>query len=211
MKTGMIVRALGMAGVVLTLCAQTAAAEAMYAALFASRCAGMTQDATALAAVLATRNKQADYMVLPQLISREPLGPYVRRGDDSWVDIVRWSFQAMLLAKELNLTKDRVAGERQSTDADVRQLLGTIPGNSRALGLEEDWAYNIIRQVGNYGESFDRNLGAGSPLKFERGVNALWTKGGLMYPLPMRSPQGVIVARLVVPRIAVTIRAFGTG
>ena len=89
-------------------------AEAMYAAFFASRCAGMTQDATALAAVLATRNKQADYMVLPQLISREPLGPYVRRGDDAWVDIVRWSFQAMLLAEELNLTKDRVAGERQS-------------------------------------------------------------------------------------------------
>ena len=146
----------------------------------------MTQDATALAAVLATRNKQADYMVLPQLISREPLGPYVRRGEDAWVDIVRWSFQAMLLAEELNLTKDRVAGERQSTDADVRQLLGTIPGNGKALGLEEDWAYNIIRQVGSYGESFDRNLGAGSPLKFERGANALWSKGGLMYPLPMR-------------------------
>lgn len=161
-------------------------AAAMYEAFFASRCAAMTQDATALAAVLATRNKQADYIVLPQLISREPLGPYVRRGDDAWVDIVRWSFQAMLLAEELNLTKDTVAGERQSTDADVRQLLGTIPGNGKALGLEEEWAYDIIRQVGNYGESFDRNLGARSPLKLERGANGLWSKGGLMYPLPMR-------------------------
>lgn len=161
-------------------------AEAMYEAFFASRCAGMTQDATALASVLAARNKQADYVVLPQLISREPLGPYVRHGDDAWVDIVRWSFQAMLSAEELDLTRDTVAGERQSADPDVRQLLGITPGNGKALGLEEDWAYNIIRQVGNYGESFDRNLGARSPLKLERGANALWSKGGLMYPLPMR-------------------------
>lgn len=161
-------------------------AEAMYEAFFASRCAGMTQDATALAAVLAARNKQADYLVLPQLISREPLAPYVRRNDDAWGDIVRWSFQAMLSAEELGITRDSVAGERQSADPEVRQLLGTTPGNGKALGLEEDWAYNIIRQVGNYGESFDRNLGARSPLKLERGANALASKGGLMYPLPMR-------------------------
>ncbi len=161
-------------------------ADTMYDAFFASRCAAMTQDATALASALAARNKQADYIVLPQLISREPLGPYVRRGDDQWTDVVRWSFQAMLAAEELGLTKDAVAAERQSADPEVRQLLGAIPGNGKALGLEEDWAYNIIRQVGNYGESFDRNLGARSPLKLERGQNALASKGGLMYPLPMR-------------------------
>lgn len=161
-------------------------ADAMYDAFFASRCAAMTQDATALASALTARNKQTDYMVLPQLISREPLGPYVRRGDDQWTDVVRWSFQAMLAAEELALTKDGVAAERQSGDPEVRQLLGVIPGNGKALGLDEDWAYNIIRQVGNYGESFDRNLGARSPLKLERGQNALASKGGLMYPLPMR-------------------------
>lgn len=161
-------------------------ADAMHDAFFASRCAAMTQDATALASALAARNKQADYVVLPQLISREPLGPFVRRGDDQWTYIVRWSFQAMLAAEELGLTRDGVAGERQSPDPEIRQLLGAIPGNGKALGLEEDWAYNIIRQVGNYGESFDRNLGARSPLKLERGKNALASKGGLMYPLPMR-------------------------
>lgn len=161
-------------------------AEAMYDAFFASRCAAMTQDATALASIVLARNKQNDFLVLPQLISREPLGPYVKRGDDTWLDIVRWSFQAMLSAEELGLTRDNVAGERQSADPEIRQLLGTIPGNGKALGLEEDWAYNIIRQVGNYGESFDRNVGARSPLKLERGQNALSSKGGLMYPLPMR-------------------------
>lgn len=161
-------------------------ADAMYDAFFASRCAAMTQDATALASALAARNKQADYIVLPQVISREPLGPYVRRGDDQWIDIVRWSFQAMLSAEELGLTRDGVAAERQSPDPEIRQFLGTIPGNGKALGLDEDLAYNIIRQVGNYGESFDRNLGARSPLKLERGQNALSSKGGLMYPLPMR-------------------------
>jgi general L-amino acid transport system substrate-binding protein len=161
-------------------------AEAMYDAFFASRCTAMTQDATALASVILARNKQNDFVVLPQVISREPLGPFVKRGDDAWGDIVRWSFQAMLSAEELGLTRDNVAGERQSADPEVRQLLGTIPGNGKALGLEEDWAYNIIRQVGNYGESFDRNVGARSPLKLERGQNALSSKGGLMYPLPMR-------------------------
>lgn len=161
-------------------------AEAMYQAFFASRCAAMTQDASALASALAARNRQADYVVLPQMISNEPLGLFVKGGDTEWLEIVRWSFQAMLSAEALKLARDMVASERQSTDPDVRLLLGTTPGNGKALGLEEDWAYNIIRQVGNYGESFDRNLGAGSPLKLERGPNALWTSGGLMYPLPMR-------------------------
>ncbi len=161
-------------------------AEAMYEAFFGSRCASMTREASVLAAVLVSRRRQADYIVLPQTISREPLGLYVRGGDNRWSDIVRWSFHAMLAAEELNLSRNTVASERQSPDPDVRQLLGTTPGNGHALGLDEDWAYNIIRQVGNYGESFDRNLGARSSFNLDRGPNALWTKGGLMYPLPMR-------------------------
>jgi general L-amino acid transport system substrate-binding protein len=160
--------------------------EAMIGAFFASRCTAMTQDASALASTLAARNKQADYTILPERISREPLGPFVRRGDDQWLDIVRWSFQAMLAAEELDLRRDNVQGERQSHDPEVKRLLGRTPGNGRALGLDEDWAFDIIHQVGNYGESFERNVGSRSMLKLERGANALWTDGGLMYPLPMR-------------------------
>lgn len=160
--------------------------DAMVDAFLASRCTAMSQDASALVSSLAARNKQADYSILPEMISREPLGPFVRGGDDRWLDIVRWSFQAMLAAEELDLRRDNVQGERQSRDPEVRRLLGLAPGNGKALGLDEDWAFNIIAQVGNYGESFERNLGARSMFKLERGANALWTNGGLMYPLPMR-------------------------
>ena len=123
---------------------------------------------------------------LPQVISREPLGPYVRRGDEQWANIVRWTVQAMLAAEVLDLRRDNVQSERRSNDPDVQHLLGVTPGNGKALGLDEDWAFNIILQVGNYGESFERNLGARSMLKLARGQNALWRDGGLMYPLPMR-------------------------
>ena len=128
----------------------------------------------------------ATALLAPPVLAQPTLDPVKKRRDDQWTDIVRWSFRAMLSAEELGLTRDAVAGERRSPDPEIRQLLGDIPGNGKALGLEEDWAYNIIRQVGNYGESFDRNLGARSPLKLERGQNALASKGGLMYPLPMR-------------------------
>lgn len=158
----------------------------MLDAFFASRCMAATLDASALASALVVRNKTADYSILPQMISREPLGPYVRRGDEQWANIVRWTFQTMLAAEDLDLRRDNVQSERRSNDPDVRHLLGVTPGNGKALGLDEDWAFNVILQVGNYGESFERNLGARSMLKLARGQNALWRDGGLMYPLPMR-------------------------
>jgi general L-amino acid transport system substrate-binding protein len=146
----------------------------------------MTQDSSALASALATRGKQADYETLPELISKEPLGPFTRRGDDQWLAVVRWSLFAMLEAEEKEITQANVDQQLQSNDPLVKRLLGVTAGNGKALGLDEKWAYNIVKQVGNYGESFERNVGAGSPLKLQRGINGLWTKGGLMYPLPLR-------------------------
>jgi len=160
--------------------------DAMLDAFFASRCLAATLDASALASTLVVRNEAAGYSILPQMISREPLGPYVRRGDEQWANIVRWTVQATLAAEDLDLRRDNVQSERRSNDPDVRHLLGVTPGNGKALGLDEDWAFNIILQVGNYGESFERNLGTRSMLKLARGQNALWRDGGLMYPLPMR-------------------------
>jgi general L-amino acid transport system substrate-binding protein len=161
--------------------------DAMYDAFFAGKCVAVTQDATALASSIVRRGKAADYMMLPEKISKEPLGPYVRNDDVAWLDVVRWTQYALIEAEELGITADNV--ERllsQSTDPAVRRLLGVTPGNGKALGLDEKWAYNIISQVGNYGDSYERNLGMRSPLKLGRGVNALWTKGGLMYALPLR-------------------------
>ncbi len=160
--------------------------DVMYEAFFAGRCDAMTQDSSALASALATRGKQADYMVLPELISKEPLGPFVRRGDDIWLAVVRWSFMAMIEAEERGITKANVDEQLKSTDALVKRFLGVTPGNGKALQIDEKWAYNIVKQVGNYGESYERNVGMDSPLKLPRGLNALWTKNGLMYPVPLR-------------------------
>src|SRR6476659_1797519 len=160
--------------------------DLMYEAFFGGRCDAMTQDSSALASALATRGKQADYEILPELISKEPLGPFVRRGDDAWLAVVRWSLFAMLEAEEKEITQANFDEQLKSNDPLVKRLLGVTAGNGKALGLDEKWAYNIIKQVGNYGESFERNVGMGSPLKLKRGINDLWTKGGLMYPLPLR-------------------------
>src|SRR4030095_12276419 len=160
--------------------------ELMYEAFFGGRCDAMTQDSSALASALATRNKQADYMILPELISKEPLGPFVRRGDDVWNAVVRWSLFAMLEAEERGITTANVDEQLKSTDALVQRFLGVKPGNGKALQIDENWAYNIVKLVGNYGESYERNVGMGSPLKLARGLNGLWTKGGLMYPIPLR-------------------------
>jgi general L-amino acid transport system substrate-binding protein len=160
--------------------------DVMYEAFFGGRCDAITQDSSALASALATRGRQGDYMILPELISKEPLGPFVRRGDDVWLAVVRWSLFAMLEAEERGITTANVDEQLKSTDALVQRFLGVKPGNGKALQLDENWAYNIIKQVGNYGESYERNVGMGSPLKLARGLNGLWTKGGLMYPLPLR-------------------------
>jgi general L-amino acid transport system substrate-binding protein len=158
--------------------------EAMYKDFFGGRCQAVTQDASALAASVIASGKAADYLMLPEIISKEPLGPYVRDGDSAWLDVVRWTHYAMVEAEERGITSANVEAALASPDLNVQRFLGAIYGNGKLLGLDEKWAYNIIKQVGNYGESFERNVGQGSPLKFARGANALWTKGGMMFSPP---------------------------
>ena len=155
------------------------------AAFFSGRCDAMTTDVSGLVSIKAQNApKPDDYLVLPEVISKEPLGPAVRHGDDQWFDIVKWSIFAMIEAEERGITSANVDEMKQSQDPAVQRLLGVVPGNGEALGLKEDWAYAIIKQVGNYGESYERNIG--KPLGLERGINALWSKGGLIYAPPVR-------------------------
>lgn len=155
---------------------------------FASgRCDVFTTDASGLASIRISRlERPDDYVVLPEIISKEPLGPFVRQGDDGWLNVVKWSLQAMIVAEELGITSANVDQQMDSPNPDVRRLLGVTEGTGKNLGLDERWAYDIIRQVGNYGESFERTVGMDSPLRIQRGLNALWTQGGLMYGLPVR-------------------------
>lgn len=153
----------------------------------AGRCDVFTTDASGLASIRASRMQDPDaYVVLPELISKEPLGPFVRQGDDVWLNVVKWTLHAMTGAEELGLTSENVDEHLQTQDPAIGRLLGVMPGSGKNMGLDERWAYNIIKQVGNYGESFERNVGMESALKIPRGLNALWTEGGLMYPLPVR-------------------------
>jgi general L-amino acid transport system substrate-binding protein len=155
-------------------------------AFFAGRCDVLTSDASQLAAIRSVAPNPDDYIILPEIISKEPLAPVVRHGDDQWYDIVNWTVNALLEAEELGITSKNVDEMLKSTDPQVQRFLGVSPGYGKALGLDEKWAYNIIKQVGNYGEVFERNVGPKTPLKLERGLNALWSKGGLMYPYPFR-------------------------
>jgi general L-amino acid transport system substrate-binding protein len=161
--------------------------DEMTSAYQAGRCDAMTSDASQLAAlrVSALREPEA-HLILPERISKEPLGPMVRHGDEQWRDIVAWVLAAMIEAEELNVTRENVDQMRSSQDPNIQRLLGMTPGFGKALGLDEAWAYNVIRQVGNYGEVFERTLGRGSPIGLPRGLNDLWTRGGLMYALPLR-------------------------
>lgn len=156
------------------------------AAFFAGRCDVYTTDASGLASARnVSAENPADYIILPEIISKEPLGPAVRHGDDEFMDIVRWTLNAMIEAEEYGITSDNVDEMRESsTNPGVQRLLGTTPGLGEALGIDEDWAYNIISQVGNYGESYQTNVT--DLLGLERGLNALWTEGGLMYAQPVR-------------------------
>jgi general L-amino acid transport system substrate-binding protein len=149
-------------------------------------CEVLTSDASALYAHRVRAMKPDDHVVLPEIISKEPLGPAVRQGDSQWADIVRWVFNAMLDAEELGVTKSNVDAMKTSGNPEIRRLLGTEGKFGEAIGLSNDWAMRIIKHVGNYGESFERNLGEGSQLKIKRGQNSLWTKGGLQYGLPIR-------------------------
>jgi general L-amino acid transport system substrate-binding protein len=155
-------------------------------AFFAGRCDCLTSDASQLAAIRSVAPNPGDYIILPEIVSKEPLSPAVRHGDDQWFDIVNWSVMALIEAEELGITSKNVDQMLQSKDPQVQRFLGVSPGYGKALGLDEKWAYNIIKQVGNYGEVFDRNVGPKTPLGLERGLNDLWTRGGLMYAIPFR-------------------------
>jgi general L-amino acid transport system substrate-binding protein len=157
------------------------------AAYFSGRCDAYTTDRSGLAATrIGKAANPDDHVILPEVISKEPLAPAVRHGDDEWFDIVKWSVYAAIEAEEDGITAKNVDEKLKTDDPNVKRLLGVTPGMGKAMGLDEKWAYNIVKQVGNYGEVFDRNVGKDSPLKLERGLNDLWTRGGLMYAMPVR-------------------------
>ena len=161
--------------------------EEVRAAFFAGRCDVFTTDASGLYATRAANAPTPDdYIILPEIISKEPLGPVVRHGDNQFADIVRWSLFAMIEAEEYGITSKNIDEMMKSDNPTIKRILGVTPGMGKALGVDEKRVYNIIKQVGNYGESFDRNVGMGSPLKIARGQNELWTKGGLQYAPPIR-------------------------
>ena len=154
---------------------------------FAGRCDAYTTDASALAAV---RSEMApvpeDFLILPEIISKEPLGPVVRHGDDHFLDVVQWVVFALIEAEERGVTAANLDTMRDSENPGVARLLGTIPGSGESLGLRDTWAADVVGAVGNYGEVFDRNVGVDTPLGLSRGLNDLWTRGGLMYAMPFR-------------------------
>ena len=161
--------------------------EASKKAFFSGRCQVYTTDASGLASI---RNKDApkpdDYVILPELISKEPLGPMVRRGDDEWFAIVKWTIYALLEAEEYGITRENVEAMKKNTSPAVQRILGTGEDSGKLLGLDKDWAGNAIKAVGNYGEIFERNVGPKSALGLPRGINNQWNKGGLMYAYPVR-------------------------
>jgi len=162
--------------------------EAAENAYFTGRCIAYTTDASGLAS---TRNKVAkdpkEHIILPELISKEPLGPMVRRGDDEWFAIVKWVIYGLLEAEEYGITQANLEGlKATSKDPVVQRILGTSEDSGKLLGLSKDWMANAIKATGNYGEIFERNVGPNSPLGLPRGVNNQWNKGGLMYAYPVR-------------------------
>ena len=158
--------------------------EEVLNAYFAGRCDVYTTDVSGLVSTRATRAQNAnDHVILPEVISKEPLGPAVRHGDDRWFDIVKWSLYAMIEAEEMGLTSKNIDQAGASKDPAVQRFIGATGDFGKMLGVDNKWAFNIIKQVGNYGESFEANL---KPLGFDRGINELWTKGGIMYAPPLR-------------------------
>ena len=150
------------------------------------RCDAYTTDQSALYAQRLKLTDPKAHVVLPQIISKEPLGPVVRQGDNQWGDIVRWSHNAMLNAEELGVTSSNVETMKSSTNPSIKRLLGLDGSFGANMGISNDWAYHIIRTVGNYAETFERNVGKDTPLGIARGVNALWKDGGLQYAPPIR-------------------------
>jgi general L-amino acid transport system substrate-binding protein len=150
------------------------------------RCDVFTSDVSQLYAERLKLANPGDHSVLPEVISKEPLGPMVRHGDDQWFDIVKWSLYAMVSAEELGITQKNVDEMAKSDKPELRRVFGTDSNLGEQLGLTKDWVSRIVKAVGNYGESFDRNVGAGSKLGIARGLNALWNKGGIQYAPPIR-------------------------
>ena len=156
------------------------------AAYDAGKCDAYTSDRSALAAWRLTLKEPDAHIILPDVISKEPLGPVVRHGDDQWLDLVRWTLYAMLEAEESGVDSKNVDQMKESKSPVVRRLLGVEGNMGKNLGVDNGWAYRIIKQVGNYAESYERNVGPNSPLRLPRGVNKLWKDGGLHYPMPFR-------------------------
>lgn len=152
----------------------------------AGRCDVLTSDQSQLYGLRIKMAQPDEAVVLPEVISKEPLGPVVRQGDDDWFNIVRWTLFALVNAEELGVTSANVDEMKSSANPGVRRLLGVEGDKGKDLGLSNDWVYAIVKQVGNYGELFERNVGAQTPLKIERGLNALWNQGGLQYAPPVR-------------------------
>jgi general L-amino acid transport system substrate-binding protein len=158
--------------------------EEVLNAYFAGRCDAFTTDASSLAALRASRApRPQEHVILPELISKEPLGPAVRQGDERWLDIVKWSLFAMIEAEELGLSSSNIEQQAKNGGPALQRFVGANGDLGKLLGLDNRWAFQIVKQVGNYGESFDANL---KPLGFERGMNRLWTHGGLLYAPPIR-------------------------
>jgi general L-amino acid transport system substrate-binding protein len=156
------------------------------AAYVAGRCDAFSTDASQLAGTRTTFARPDDHIILPDIISKEPLAPAVRHGDDQWFDIVRWTIYALIEAEELGITQANVEEMARSDRPEIRRLLGASGDHGPFMGLDRRWAFNAIKAVGNYGEIFERHLGRGSPIGLQRGVNDLWTRGGLMYAMPIR-------------------------
>jgi general L-amino acid transport system substrate-binding protein len=152
----------------------------------AGRCDAYTTDASGLYGERLRLANSADHIVLPEIISKEPLGPAVRHGDDQWFDIVKWTLFAMINAEELGITSKNTDEMLKSTNPDIKRFVGTEGNYGEQLGLPKEWAVSIVKLVGNYGEVFEANIGQGSPLKIDRGLNKLWTKGGIQYAPPIR-------------------------
>lgn len=161
-------------------------ADELVTAYDAGRCDVFTTDQSGLYSERLKMKVPDDNMVLPEIISKEPLGPAVRQGDSQWFNVVRWAFNATIIAEEFGMTKANIDEHLNSANPEIKRVLGKEGDFGKSLGIDNDWVYKIVKQVGNYGESFERNVGSGSRLKIDRGLNKLWSAGGLQYAPPIR-------------------------
>jgi general L-amino acid transport system substrate-binding protein len=162
-------------------------ADEIRTAYDAGRCDVYTTDRSGLAAQRSELSKPDDHMILPEVISKEPLGPLSRHGDNQWNDVIRWTLNVLIIAEEKGITQANVDDMKaNAADPEIKRMMGIEGDYGERLGLANDWPYQVIKQVGNYGESYERNVGPNTPIGLERGVNALWTKGGILYAPPYR-------------------------